>query len=215
MKILKYYFFNNSIVLLFLPIIVLIVAFTIHYTFIMNYLEDTFKYTNTIVKNEILDEEKTIFKMNLLGNTVIYIAQLIGVILCLNIGLLMFGYKFSFKKLCKTIVKSSIILTIIYLIIPIILYLNQSVYSFKSLYNIESNYTLLPLADNFTKTWLKRFLEMFSISQVFFLLLLSFGMSQLMHWTYRKALKKTSIIYVIGFLIWACFSITMDINFYQ
>lgn len=110
--------------------------------------------------------------------------------------------------------KSSIILTLIYLIIVVIFYF-EKLHTFNDLYNIETKFTLARFITDFDSTALKNMLEMFSLTQMVYLLFLSLGVKYLMNWDYKKAFLEVSKIYGTGFLIWLCFALIMDINYYQ
>jgi hypothetical protein len=179
----------------------------------MGYQEELFKYTNEATKSEILLDEYGLFKNNLLNNILVYLLQITGITLSLNIGLIFQGYKVNFHQILKIVLKSSIVLVLVYLAVPTILYFSENVYSFYDLYKIESNSTLVVFAKESTNTGVKNLLEAFSLTQIVFVGFLALGIKHLMVWTYKKALLKTAKIYGLAFILWLCFSLTIDLNF--
>jgi len=93
MKLVKYYFLNDSKFLLLVPIVLFFTAFYIHYEMIMSCQINLFRNTNINVANEILNNERDYFQFNFEGNVMVYFLQILGTIFCLNIGLLFYVQK--------------------------------------------------------------------------------------------------------------------------
>lgn len=200
---------------LLLPFIIFVIAFVIHYFMVINFYENLYQYHSQDVRNEIINVEKQVFNVNLIGNSLLFIFVIIGTILSLNIGFLFFNYQFKFKDICIVVLKSSIIIAIIYLILPIIMVLETNVYSFEELYKIEFRYTLSKYLTDFSPIWLRNLLESFSIIQVLYVLLLTIGIKYVMNWNYKKSVLNVIRIYGVGFLLWHGFALIMDVNFHQ
>ncbi|PKP43138.1 MAG: hypothetical protein CVT96_05470, partial [Bacteroidetes bacterium HGW-Bacteroidetes-13] len=156
-----------------------------------------------------------IYKINFFMNLLVYISQVVFVTIGLNIGLLFFEYEKSLQEIGSLVIKSSIALILIYLISPLLLLYSDEALSFEKLYNIESDFTLSRFIEKDSPIWLKNVLEMFSFSQLIFVLTLSLGFKYLMGWTYNKSLIWVLKIYGILFILWVGFAIIMDLNFYQ
>lgn len=215
MIILKNYFLSQNKLLWLLPIAMLLLSFYIHYEMVMNYQIDFFRHTNGQTREYILNGELSIYKTNLFMSLLVYISQVVFVILSLNIGLLLFGYGRPFKELSGLVIKSSPVLILIYFVSPTILFLSNDFFSFDALYRIESDFTLLRYVEKDSSVWLKNVLEMFSLTQLLFVLFLSLGFQYLMNWTYKKSLLWISKTYGILFMLWMSFAVIMDLNFYQ
>lgn len=215
MNIFKNYFLSQNKLLWLLPIMLLILSFYIHYKMVMNNQIDFFSHTNEQARENILNGERSIFKTNLLVDLLIYVSQIVFVALSLNIGLLLFGYVKSFKDISFLVIKSSLALILIYLVSSVILFFNNDFFSFDALYGIESDFSLLRYVKEDTSVWLKNALEMFSLTQLLFILFLSSGFQYLMNWTYKKSLIWIFKTYGILFMLWMSFAIIMDLNFYQ
>ncbi len=215
MIILKNYFLSQNKLLWLLPIAMLLLSFYIHYEMVMNYQIDFFRHTNGQTREGILNAELSIYKTNLFMSLLVFISQVVFVILSLNIGLLLFGYGRPFKELSGLVIKSSPVLILIYFVSPTILFLSNDFFSFDALYRIESDFTLLRYVEKDSSVWLKNLLEMFSLTQLLFVLFLSLGFQYLMNWTYKKSLLWISKTYGILFMLWMSFAVIMDLNFYQ
>jgi len=215
MIILKNYFLSQNKLLWLLPIAMLLLSFYIHYEMVMNYQIDFFRHTNGQTREGILNGELSIYKTNLFMSLLVYISQVVFVILSLNIGLLLFGYERPFKELSGLVIKSSPVLILIYFVSPATLFLSNDFFSFDALYRIESDFTLLRYVEKDSSVWLKNVLEMFSLTQLLFVLFLSLGFQYLMNWTYKKSLLWIFKTYGILFMLWMSFAIIMDLNFYQ
>jgi len=200
MYLLKTYFSSENKVLLFLPIIVFVIAFLLHYIMVIKIQSELFANTIESVREKVLNDEKVVFTDNLIGNSMVYVLQIIGITISLNIGFLFFNEKVKFKKIIALALKSSIILTLIYLIIATLFYFGN-LYTFNDLYNIETKFTLATFTKDFDSKSLKNMLEMFSLTQMVYLLFLSLGVKYLMNWDYKKAFLEVSKIYGTGFLI--------------
>jgi len=215
MNFLKHFFLYKNKLLLVLPLVLFTVAFYIHYEMVMNSQIRLYQHTNIDVASKFLDDERKYYQENLAGSSLLYILQLLGTVLSLNIGLLYFGDKVSLKKIGETVIKSSIVLVVVHLATPLFLYISQDFYNFDDLYTIEANYSLARFVDVFANTGLKNLLEMFSVTQVVFVLFLALGLKYLMALNYKTALKKVVKIYGLAFAIWMIFSLLMDLNFYE
>lgn len=200
---------------LLLPFLIFALAFVVHYVMVISYYEDLYQYHSINVKESIINSQKAVFEINLIGNSILFFGLIVGVLLVFNIGLLFYNYAFSFKELCALILKCSIWIALVYLILPLILYLKTNVYSFQELYTIESSFTLSKITTDFSPTWFKNVMENFSISQLVFIILLIIGFRKMMNWTYKKASFNVLRIYAVGFLMWNCFTVIMDMNFYE
>ena len=212
---LKNYFLTQNKMFWLLPLAILILTFYIHYVIIMGYEIDFFRNANSQTREEILNGEIAIYKINFFMNLLVYISQVVFVTIGLNIGLLFFEYEKSLQEIGSLVIKSSIALILIYLISPLLLLYSDEALSFEKLYNIESDFTLSRFIEKDSPIWLKNVLEMFSFSQLIFVLTLSLGFKYLMGWTYNKSLIWVLKIYGILFILWVGFAIIMDLNFYQ
>lgn len=182
---------------------------------VINFYENLYQYHDENVKAEIINAEKQVYNVNLIGNSLLFIFVIIGTILSLNIGFLFFNYQFKFKGICTVVLKSSIVIALIYLILPIIISFETNIYSFEELYKIEFRYTLSRYLKDFSPIWLRNLLESFSITQVIYISLLTIGIKYVMNWNYKKSVLNVIKIYGVGFLIWHGFALIMDVNFHQ
>lgn len=200
---------------LLLPFVMFVTAFVIHYYMVINFYENLYQYHSQEIRNEIINAEKQVYNVNLVGNSLLFLFVVIGTILSLNIGFLFFNYQFKFKEICIVVLKSSVVIALIYLILPIIMAIETNVYSFEELYKIEFRYTLSTFLTDFSPIWLINLLESFSITQVVYILLLTIGIKYVMNWNYKKSVLNVIKIYGVGFLIWHGFALIMDVNFHQ
>lgn len=200
---------------LLLPFVIFVAAFVIHYYMVINFYENLYQYHDENVRAEIINDEKQVYNMNLIGNSILFAFVIIGTILSLNIGFLLFNYEFKFKDICVVVLKSSIIIALIYLLLPIIMAVETDIYSFEELYKIEFRYTLSRYLTDFSPIWLRNFLESFSITQVVYISLLTIGIKYIFNWNYKKSVLNVIKIYGVGFLLWHCFALIMDVNFHQ
>lgn len=200
---------------LLLPFIIFATAFAIHYYMVINFYENLYQYHSQEIRDEIINTEKQVFNVNLIGNSLLLIFVIIGTILSLNIGFLFFNYQFKFKEICTVVLKSSIIIALVYLALPIIMFFSTSIYTFNELYNIETSFTLSQFLSDFPPIWLRNLLESFSITQLIYVLLLSVGIKYVMNWNLKKSVLNVIKIYGVGFLLWHSFALIMDVNFHQ
>jgi len=200
---------------LLLPFVIFVAAFVIHYFMVINFYENLYQYHDENVRTEIINAEKQVYNVNLIGNSLLFLFVIIGSILSLNIGFLFFNYQFKFKEICTIVLKSSIIIALIYLILPIIMAVETNVYSFEELYKIEFRFTLSRYLTDFSPIWLRNLLESFSIAQIVYILLLTIGIKYSMNWNYKKSVLNVIKIYGVGFLLWHGFALIMDVNFHQ
>ena len=200
---------------LLLPFIIFVVAFVIHYYMVINFYENLYQYHSQEVRNKIINAEKEVFRINLIGNSLLFIFVIIGTILSFNIGFLFFNYQFKFKEISTVVLKSAIIISLVYLVLPIIMFFSTSIYTFNELYNIETSFTLSQFLSDFSPVWLRNLLESFSITQVVYVALLIVGIKKIMNWDYKKSAINVIKIYGAGFLLWHSFALIMDVNFHQ
>lgn len=198
-----------------LPFIIFATAFAIHYYMIVNFYESLYQHHSEEVRNNVINSEKQVFNASLIGNTLLFLLVIIGTILSLNIGFLFFNYRFKFREICTVVLKSSVIIALIYLILPLIMFFQTEVYSFERLYKIETSYTLARYLEDFSPVWLINLLESFSITQVVYILLLTIGIKYIMKWNYKKSAMNVVKIYGLGFCLWHSFALIMDVNFHQ
>ena len=172
---------------LLLPFAIFVTAFVIHYYMVIHFYENLYQYHDENVRNEIINAEKQVYNVNLVGNSLLFLFVVISTILSLNIGFLFFNYQFKFKEICTVVLKSSIIIALIYLILPIVMLIETNVYSFEELYKIEFRYTLSRYLTDFSPIWTRNFLESFSIIQIVYISLLTIGIKYVMNWNYKKS----------------------------
>jgi hypothetical protein len=208
-------FWTKSDWTLTLPFLVFVASFTFHYYLVINFIENLYQYSTQEVRDKMINDEKLIFNINLIGNSLLFLFIIIGTILTLNIGFIFFGYEFKFKEVCTVVIKSSIIIAMVYFILPILMYFETEIYTFESLYKIEVKYTLAKNLPDFSPIWLSNLLESFSICQIVYVALLIVGIKNVMKWNYKKSILNIIKIYGIGFLIWHSFALIMDVNFHQ
>lgn len=181
---------------------------------VFNYILSNFIFTEELLYNTFAEQltleqlEKGINIINAydwVGYAIIpfsILLQIFLITLCLNIGALLLRYQISFRTLFSTVIKafgiyaiSKIVLLVMYSIYDI-----QSAKDFQylpqfSLYDLVNNENLSP--------WLIYPLQLINLFDLFFILLLAFGLNLIQERGMKRWVPFVLSTYGTGLVIWA------------
>lgn len=197
----------------FIPFLIAVI-FLLQYILIISYLEKMFKYTNEGVLNEVLDEEKQLYNLYIFQKGIILFLQLIGSVICLNIGFLYFNYKMPIKNVFKLVLKSFTALVIVQLLVIGIIKFNNMTFTVGTISSVEEKLNIVHYLNiDSIAGWLILPLQTINLTQLFIILFLTFSVRVLIKSNYGKAFLFTIRTYGAGMVLWFVFAMIMEMNF--
>ncbi len=195
-------------------IILFIAVFLLQYYCLISYIKEMFRYTSEEVRNNTLNNELKGLKTYFLETLAFLFFQSLGMLLCLNIGLLYFNIGHKIKELVKLVLISLFAIVFYQLLILIIIKLNGWTFTIGSIYSAVQSLSL----SNYTGVdeiipWAELPIASINLKQLLILLLLSFGVHRVLKLNYKRALSITARTYGLCILLWLVFSMIMEMNF--
>jgi hypothetical protein len=219
-KPLQNYFSFNFLYVLLAIVVIYALALTIEFKFIFT---DEF-YKHSLSKSESYDSyEKIVQFINKDRQTewvnypfifIIVLVPAITISSVLFLGFILKEYQVSFKSIFSVVIKAQIVFAINYMIAVVLRILGLIKYDFN---NVNNNYqyqsALVFFKIEKIPEWMYLPLQNINLTEIIYLMVLSFGMSKLIELKYLKTLGIVSLYYSLGLIFWFVLVIFMKTMF--